>query len=222
MEPLVHSLLSADIPSSLRPVSPFLSEAQRSLSCALEPSLLVVSNSRKKLAICCLNHAFKLLNILQVNIDDAARDALSNFAHIRDGLALELNIMADQLPSVSREPSRLKIQIAHAEDMLIAEADEILQLAEEQLAEGFQEDAANNFHTAAVYYRVLESMLPAMASELHGRLMFAASRTRQCSRLLENYIVEHFDGETCSEVYEVHGSSKLGKGSYDELAMREL
>ena len=42
-------------------------------------------------------------------------------------------------------------------------------------------------------------------------------RTRQASNLLENYVMEHFDGETCSDVYEVHASSKLGKGSYGSV-----
>eukprot|EP00607_Mallomonas_marina_P004898 CAMPEP_0182437126 /NCGR_PEP_ID=MMETSP1167-20130531/84830_1 /TAXON_ID=2988 /ORGANISM="Mallomonas Sp, Strain CCMP3275" /LENGTH=722 /DNA_ID=CAMNT_0024629925 /DNA_START=292 /DNA_END=2457 /DNA_ORIENTATION=+ len=153
---------------------------------------------------------------MELNIDDAARHALSSFERVRNALAAELNIAVDVSASI-REPSRLKIQIAHAEDMMIAEADEVMHLAEEQLTEGLREDAAGNYHTATVYYRVLESMLPSMAAELHGRLMHAAYRTRECSRLLENYVIEHFDGVTCSDIYEVHGSSKLGKGSYGSV-----
>ena len=54
-----------------------------------------------------------------------------------------------------------------------------MQLAEEQLAEGLREDAASNFHTAAIFFRVLESMLPNMAAELHHRLMYTGLLTKQ-------------------------------------------
>jgi len=92
-----------------------------------------------------------------------------------------------------------------------------MMLAEEQMTESLRADAANNFHTVAIYYRVLESMLPSMAAEIHSRLMYAAWRTKQASNLLENYVVEHFEGHTCSDVYEVHASNKLGKGSYGSV-----
>ena len=143
-----------------------------------------------------------------------------------------------------------------------------MMLAEEQMTESLRADAANNFHTGkfiqnllhisiflltfriyfvvAIYYRVLESMLPSMAAEIHSRLMYAgksnttfatdtsgnrritrvitcllsimsAWRTKQASNLLENYVVEHFEGNTCSDVYEVHASNKLGKGSYGSV-----
>eukprot|EP01042_Synura_sphagnicola_P000461 gene461-488_t len=45
----------------------------------------------------------------------------------------------------------------------------------------------------------------------------SAWRTKQASNLLENYVVEHFEGNTCSDVYEVHASNKLGKGSYGSV-----
>ena len=99
----------------------------------------------------------------------------------------------------------------------ILKADEALALGELQQVEGFRFDAMLNYHTACVYYRVMECMIPALTSHVHQRLQYAAWRARQCSSLSHNFVLEHFDGESCSEVYEVHGSNKLGKGSYGSV-----
>lgn len=45
-----------------------------------------------------------------------------------------------------------------------------MQLAEGQLKEGMKRAAARNFHTAAVYFRVLESLLPTLSSEIHEKM----------------------------------------------------
>jgi len=129
-------------------------------------------------------------------------------------------------------------------EILIAEADSVLAVAEEQLQEGFKFDAMLNYHTACVYYRVMESMLPGLAEHVHQvsidkyfmnacgfvnsylspflllgsqRLMYSAWRARQCAPLSHNFLHEHFDGTSCADIYEVHGSSKLGKGSYGSV-----
>jgi calcium-dependent protein kinase len=91
-------------------------------------------------------------------------------------------------------------------------------LADEQLECGFRLDAMLNYHTACVFYRVMETMVPSKASSLHhSRLMYAAQKTRQASSLYQNFVRENFTGGSCSEVYEVHGTSKLGKGSYGSV-----
>lgn len=212
---LTFKLLSAEIPSCLRPISPFLSEAQRSLSNAYDPSYSTAALRWKRLSVNCINHAFKLFGVLDINIDEVAKNTLINFSMVRDALTIELRLPLEQ-SIILKDPLASKSSV-HPEDLLIAESDEIMQLGEEQLAEGMREDAAHSFHTATVYYRVLESMLPNMVAELHGRLTYAAWRTRQCSKLVENFAVEHFSGETCSDVYEVNASSKLGKGSYGSV-----
>lgn len=213
---LTFKLLSAEVPSCLRPISPFLSEAQRSLSNAYDPAYVKVSIRWKRLSVNCINHAFKLFGVLDINIDEVAKNTLINFSMVRDALTIELRLPPEQSIQL-KDSTTAKPSLLHAEDLLIAESDEIMQLGEEQLAEGMREDAAHSFHTATVYYRVLESMLPNMVAELHGRLTYAAWRTRQCSKLVENFAVEHFSGETCSDVYEVNASSKLGKGSYGSV-----
>ena len=35
--------------------------------------------------------------------------------------------------------------------------------------------------------------------------------------MTHNFIREHFEGESCSAVYEVHGANKLGEGSYGSV-----
>ena len=72
------------------------------------------------------------------------------------------------------------------------QAHEALALGELQLAEGFRSDAVLNFHTACVYYRVMECTIPALMSQVHQWLQYAAWRARQCSRLTHNFIGENF------------------------------
>ena len=68
-------------------------------------------------------------------------------------------------------------------------------LGELQLAEGFRFDAMLNFHTACVYYRVMECMIPALTSLVRQRLQYAAWRARQCSSLRHNFVGENFNGK---------------------------
>ena len=81
-----------------------------------------------------------------------------------------------------------------AEDILIAEGTATLQLADKQAEEGMHKEAARNYHTATVYFRVLESMVPRLTSRVHDYLNYAASRTQQSSHLLQNLVHEHFEG----------------------------
>lgn len=61
------------------------------------------------------------------------------------------------------------------------------------------------------------SMIPALTPLVQPRLMYSTTRTRQTSPVQHNFVLEHFGDTTCTEVYEVHGSSKLGKGSYGSV-----
>lgn len=79
-------------------------------------------------------------------------------------------------------------------------------------------DAMLNYHTACVFYRVMETMIPSKISSMqHSKLVYAADQTRKCSTLFQNLVHEQFIGGSCSEYYEVHGSNKLGKGSYGSV-----
>jgi hypothetical protein len=103
-------------------------------------------------------------------------------------------------------------------ELLISEAEFVLQLADEQSSNGLEFEAMLNYHTACVFFRVLETMVPSKASVTHhNRLVYAAGRVRRVSSLYQNFVRENFLGGSCSEVYEVHGTSKLGKGSYGSV-----
>ena len=58
--------------------------------------------------------------------------------------------------------------------LFLFQADEALALADLQLKEGFRFDAHLNYHTACVYYRVMECLVPALTSQVHQ------VRTLQC------------------------------------------
>lgn len=206
--------IDCDIPPSLRPIFPFLNDAQRCMLNAQNATSPAAAAGRKKIAVACINHGFRLLNILNIDIDSQGFAVLDTFRNARNKICAELNIAID--PENEYRHGGDKTQHA-SHEMLIAEADEVLALAEEQLQEGYKFDATLNYHTACVYYRVMESMLPSIAGHVHQRLMYAAWRTRQCSPLSHNFVGEHFEGESCSDVYQIHGGSKLGKGSYGSV-----
>mmetsp|Transcript_19800 Transcript_19800/g.28472 ORF Transcript_19800/g.28472 Transcript_19800/m.28472 type:complete len:659 (-) Transcript_19800:13-1989(-) len=206
---------SIAIPSSLRSVAPFLDEAQA------HAGNEKLDDSRRRVSIFCIDHAFKLLNTVDFQLDERARDTLNEFSDLRKQLVdtLENPLEKDTAPAPSApavSTSSKKSKTA-PEQLLIAEANETLDLAEQQLEEGMNEAAARNFHTATVYFRVLESIVPQMSSELHARLQYAASRTRQCSHLLQNFVHEHFEGVKCSDVYDIFTEKRIGKGSYGSV-----
>lgn len=207
-----------DIPPSLRAVYPFLYDAQRNVGHSSKSTFDNGSTmGRKRIAVSCINHALSLILILNLELDAEGKACIEKFRAIRNQLAIDLNAPIDPRAELGSVVNHQKRQPYQSHELLIAEADAALALAEEQLAEGFRFDAMLNYHTACVYYRVMESMLPAISNHVHQRLMYAAWRTRQCSHLEDNFVHEHFAGESCSDFYEVHGSAKLGKGSYGSV-----
>lgn len=208
--PLPTITRSIAIPSSLRSVAPFLEEAQAHAGYAssslpsLPPHLPRGKNlddSRRRVSISCIDHAFRLLNTVEFQVDDNAKKTLNEFTELRNALLETMDVPDEKLagsapmvPGSGDEQSKVKKEKTSPEQLLIAEANATLDLAESQLEEGMNEAAARNFHTATVYFRVLESIVPHMSTELHARLQYSASRTRQCSHLLQNFVHEHFEG----------------------------
>ena len=115
--------------------------------------------------------------------------------------------------------SKIKVlQRPSAEQALIAEANATLELGDEQLVAHMHQAAARNFHTATVYFKVLQSIAPQLSAEIQGKLQYAACRTRMCSHLLENFVHEHFEGRICSDYYDIVGDGgRLGEGSYGSV-----
>jgi calcium-dependent protein kinase len=103
------------------------------------------------------------------------------------------------------------------ESILAAEASSVLELADEQLSEGMRTEAARNYHTATIYFRVLENLVPSVAAAVHSLLMYASCRTQMFSHLVENFVHEHFEGTKCADVYIINEGDKIGKGSYGSV-----
>lgn len=160
-----------------------------------------LDDSRRRVSISCIDHAFRLLNTVEFQMDENARKTLNEFTELRTALVETMDNPDEKLISapitVGEDNATKKKEKTSPEQLLIAEANATLDLAESQLEEGMNEAAARNFHTATVYFRVLESIVPHMSTELHARLQYAAARTRQCSHLLQNFVHEHFEGHTC-------------------------
>lgn len=127
-----------------------------------------------------------------------------------------------------------------AYELLICEAEAILNLANiqnEQHMPNLVEDtsssstssiypinllheAALNYHTACIFFRVMETMVPSKCTpEHHKNLKAAYYQLKKVNRLHNNLVRESFNSVigSCGEHYEVHGSAKLGKGSYGSV-----
>ena len=86
-----------------------------------------------------------------------------------------------------------------------------------QLHAAQKQSAARNFHTASLYYRILQSIAPKMSAEVKGKMQYAACRTQLCSSLIENFVHEHLEGRVCADYYDIIGETgggRLGEGSY--------
>ena len=214
-----------------------------------------------------------MLSILNVDLDQDNRTCLENFRTIRDYLLRdvyridEINGLtggmdgAGELAAIERQqseylPEKLSPQLIelrkyylslspHAPETILFEADEILALAEEFKQESFKEYASDQYHTAAIYYRVMESMINqqtysnprgaggtntavgpsslsaqsefSTVSQLQQKILYAAFMNRSCNKLQYNISGEYFLSKTCSDVYDINGSMRLGKGSYGSV-----
>ena len=216
------------IPSSLRMIQPFLDDALKFLRTSRKnPS---TASNAKKIALSCINHAFKLNSILSLDCDAEDIACLDEFCSLRSTIVQEMmatsgaNLLATGENGMDENEltvSYLPVEQSEergTHELLITEADTALLLADEQDKLGFTFEAMLNYHTACVFYRVMETMIPSKATSIqHSRLIHAARQTRLCSTLFQNFVRENFTGGSCSEIYEVHGSAKLGKGSYGSV-----
>jgi calcium-dependent protein kinase len=210
------------IPSSLRTIQPFLDDAQKFLRQARRMNSGPMSANYVRSSITCVNLGFRLNAMLNAELSPEDRACLDDFLVLRRGLISEVGSSGGGFDH-GKEDEPPHYRNAGQEDvgtheLLIAEADSVLRLADEQWDLGMRFEAMLNFHTACVFFRVMETMVPSKASSAHhARLLYAAQRVRQSSSLYQNFVRENFTGGSCSEVYEVHGTSKLGKGSYGSV-----
>lgn len=147
---LSTKLMSVEIPPSLRPISFFLYEAQKSMRLVVMNIYMHLKSCRqlqnstnpffqascKKIIVHAITHAFKvscltfvysrlrliirqLLAIVETHVDDGAQTCLDDFRSIREQHALDLDM--DVSDSNSFMYPSLRIVVAHAEDILIAE-----------------------------------------------------------------------------------------------------
>ena len=203
------------IPTSLKYIYSFLHDAHLHFSMAHKlmqhSTNQPQSISLKRLGVSHVDHAFKLLEVLNLDMDEEGNACLQKFRSARDHFAAELG-----LPPAEYEPTDDQESLTHNQTLLM-ESDSVLSIAEEQNREEFKTNAKWNYHTAAMFYRLLDASAPIKSEYVVQRLFYAAWRTTQLSSLSENLCQSYFSGLSCSSVYEIHGSEKLGKGSYGSV-----
>ena len=231
------------IPSSLRTVAPFLEEAQTILrQYENEPkrsTIFCIDQALRLVLVFGLIVDAESAHILHVFRTKREEIALAcNYAPFSDAevaqMAAELKTVATAVSQTvgtsdknnndvigedgeNKEKPVVTAKEFSAEDILIAEAAGTMTLADQQYTEGEHSAGARNFHTATVYFRVLESMVPRLTPFVHGHLKYAAMRTHQCSSLYENLTHEHFEGLRCVDFYDIVETKRLGKGSYGSV-----
>lgn len=208
-----YTSINIDIPVNLRLVHTFLSDAQKYLRSIRQVFTNVNEiNTRKTLALLCINYAFQLLLLLNVDLQESdVSDCLEAHNILRDQLGQDLQVI---LPAIT--PRRAGDKVS-SHEILLAEADSILSLADEQIKLGFKFDCIQNYHAAGIFYRVLMSMMPSLVPAVKDRLHYSVCKVRQHSTVHQNFVREHFDDVICGDVYEVHGAVKLGTGSYGSV-----
>ena len=111
----------------------------------------------------CIDHGFDLIDRFNLQLDEAGHQTVREFGEVRTQL-LELFPYHDGADHSLHTPVGQKktgIRI-NPEQVLVAEATATMQLGEDELREGMRKEAARNFHTATVYFRVLESLVPTL------------------------------------------------------------
>ena len=229
------------IPSSLRTVAPFLEEAQTILrQYENEPkrtAIYCIDQALRLVLVFGLVVDAESEHILQVFRAKREEIALAcNYPPFDEEevaqMAAELKTVATAAPSTvdtgsntnavesdedDEEKPAITAKEFSAEDILIAEAAGTMALADQQYTEGERAAGSRNFHTATVYFRVLESMVPRLTPFVHSHLKYAAMRTHQCSSIYENLTHEHFEGLRCVDFYDIVETKRLGKGSYGSV-----
>ena len=153
-----------DAPACLRGLSHFTIEAQRAiLRFVVNAPTRAIARSGRKVAMACLEHAIRLFNYMDIQIDTAGEVFLEQTVMVRNLLANDLGIQVSKCVQLDRSDDREKNP---PDSYLFYEAAELLDLATTQYQEGMRRDAYNSFHLASIFYRVLDSMLPAMAAEI--------------------------------------------------------
>ena len=96
----------------------------------------ILTDSKRRVSISCIDHAFKLLNTVELNLDDNARRILDEFMDMRRKLVAQISSPEERealLPDPKKPLVKEKIQRTPPDQLLIAEANETLDLAEKQV-----------------------------------------------------------------------------------------
>lgn len=169
-----------------------------------------------------------ILNIEPEAISEG-KVCLDNYRLVRDRCIQEMlpvkSVTYDYLPqSMDAGTAELRNKLVslspHSPEVIIAEADEVLALAEALQQEGLAHLAADHYHTASVYFRVMESVTRVACpkdSPLHSKLVYSAWHSRQGAQVAENVPGVFFADKSCSDVYDINGQARLGKGSYGSV-----
>lgn len=170
-----------------------------------------------------------MIAILNIEPDAEGKACLDNYRLVRDeccqGMLPTKCVLYDYLPQLM-DPGTAELRnklvslSPHSPEVIIAEADEVLALAESLQQEGLGQLAADHYHTASVYFRVMESVTRAASpkeSPLHPKLVYSAWSSRQGSQVAENIPGVFFTDKSCSDMYDINGQARLGKGSYGSV-----
>ena len=132
----------------------------------VSPIAFTISKILAQVAIHCINHAIEWIDKFHISLDESGNRALQDFLNLRKQLCLCFPTCSASLLSTSGENCKQsnasrsltttsRSHFIRPEEVLNAEADAMLDIAEDELKEGLKKSAARNFHAASVFYKVL-------------------------------------------------------------------
>jgi hypothetical protein len=164
-----------------------------SLHYSLSPSSCVV-------AINCFQHAADLIRAYNVCLDDEGTAAMVSFQK----LLRKLTILVNEFTSTSSKSfspllsvstlttnSSSRFEIECSRDMVIREAELVIDLAHKEKMAGLFEEAARQYHTASIYLR----MAGPLTADLTAKLLMASKESKRCGSFLGNSIEENLNGK---------------------------
>ena len=240
--PATEDISYTKVPSSLRPFYYFFTEAQRCVARArairdetvqgdrLSASLSFAAlaseqdESLKRLSVSFINQAFKLIteSSRSSEFNEAERDCLNHFKTIRGKFCDELKLPFCH--GISDKDLAVKTGATNGQKIpmqLLSEARSLFALAQQFVESGFKEDALQHYHMCVIFYKIVDTQVQGgmlERSSLREDLFCCENMCLGLSGLRQNCIVENINNNViCSNVYDMHMSDRVGKGSYGSV-----
>jgi len=206
-------------PPALNTLAPFLDEARDVLE---TPGL--DEDQSQLLASYCLRYALRLGAKKYKNLNDDERRYLNQLKEHCDSLGVvpisshhageePPNIPEENQQGENQDGTNLNEEAQKHQELICSFAIKAIKQAEKlEESRANQVEIGRMFHTALVFLQVLK-VFGGLTTKYQENLNYCYWKTRMCSHLLENRVLEH-DQDSIQDKYEIKENEILGRGTY--------